>query len=122
MYARPAPTLSAQSIAQLQAYPWPGNARELENCMHRAFLMAVDHMIQPEHLCLDASTAPGISETTDDAVQAGVSIRDMERSLIEKTLVHVQGNRTEAAQLLDISIRTLRNKLHTYGSGMALAG
>jgi len=122
MYARPAPTLSAQSIAQLQAYPWPGNARELENCMHRAFLMAVDHMIQPEHLCLDASTAPGISETTDDAVQAGVSIRDMERSLIEKTLVHVQGNRTEAAQLLGISIRTLRNKLHTYGSGMALAG
>jgi len=122
MYARPAPKLSKPAMAQLQSYPWPGNARELENCMHRAFLMAVDSVIEPEHLCLDAATAPGISDTQNNAVQAGVSIRDMERSLIEKTLVHVQGNRTEAAQLLGISIRTLRNKLHTYGSGMALAG
>ncbi len=122
MYGRAAPKLSPQAIAQLQAYPWPGNARELENCMHRAFLMAVDDNIRPEHLCLDASTAPGVSDAQNDAVQAGVSIRDMERSLIEKTLIHVQGNRTEAAQLLGISIRTLRNKLHTYDSGMAFAG
>jgi len=122
MYARPAPKLSSQAIAQLQSYPWPGNARELENCMHRAFLMAVDDHIRPEHLCLDASTAPGVSDEPDHAVQAGVSIRDMERTLIEKTLIHVQGNRTEAAQLLGISIRTLRNKLHTYDSGMAFAG
>ncbi|MBL4775045.1 MAG: sigma-54-dependent Fis family transcriptional regulator, partial [Mariprofundus sp.] len=122
MYARPAPKLSPQAIEQLQHYPWPGNARELENCMHRAFLMAVDAVIQPEHLFLDAVTTAGLVEAQDDTVQAGVSIRDMERTLIEKTLVHVQGNRTEAAQLLGISIRTLRNKLHTYGSGMALAG
>jgi DNA-binding NtrC family response regulator len=122
MYARPAPKLSSQAITQLQSYPWPGNARELENCMHRAFLMAVDDHIRPEHLCLDASTAPGVSDEPDHAVQAGVSIRDMERTLIEKTLIHVQGNRTEAAQLLGISIRTLRNKLHTYDSGMAFAG
>jgi len=122
MYGKAAPKLSSQAIDQLQRYPWPGNARELENCMHRAFLMAVDDLIRPEHLCLDAATAPGISDEQDNAVQAGVSIRDMERSLIEKTLVHVQGNRTEAAQLLGISIRTLRNKLHTYDSGMAFAG
>ncbi len=122
MYGRAAPKLSSQAINQLHSYPWPGNARELENCMHRAFLMAVDDIIRPEHLCLDAATAPGIPDEQNDAVQAGVSIRDMERTLIEKTLVHVQGNRTEAAQLLGISIRTLRNKLHTYDSGMAFAG
>ena len=122
MYARPAPKLSAQALEQLQRYPWPGNARELENCMHRAFLMAVDDIIRPEHLCLDETTAPDLSHEQNDAVQAGLSIRDMERTLIEKTLVHVQGNRTEAAQLLGISIRTLRNKLHTYDSGMAFAG
>ncbi|MDQ6998853.1 MAG: sigma-54 dependent transcriptional regulator [Mariprofundus sp.] len=122
MYSRPAPALSPQAIDQLQRYAWPGNARELENCMHRAFLMAVDELIIPEHLCLDDPMAANMAHEQGDAVQAGVSIRDMERTLIEKTLVHVQGNRTEAAQLLGISIRTLRNKLHTYDSGMAFAG
>ncbi len=122
MYGRPAPKLSAQAIDQLQRYAWPGNARELENCMHRAFLMAVDAIIHPEHLCLDDVMASDITHEQNNAVHAGLSIRDMERTLIEKTLVHVQGNRTEAAQLLGISIRTLRNKLHTYDSGMAFAG
>jgi len=122
MYERPAPELGAEASACLERYPWPGNARELENCMHRAFLMAVDDSIRPEHLCLDSTlTPPPDDEQGADTVQAGVSIRDMERALIEKTLVHVQGNRTEAAHLLGISIRTLRNKLHGYGSGMALA-
>jgi len=122
MYRRPAPELSPESGAFLERYPWPGNARELENCMHRAFLMAVDESIRPEHLCLDALVMPPADdEPGADAVQAGISIRDMERALIEKTLVHVQGNRTEAAQLLGISIRTLRNKLHGYEAGMALA-
>ncbi len=122
MYQRPAPQLSPESCVCLERYPWPGNARELENCMHRAFLMAIDDAIRPEHLCLDSAIPlHSHDEPETDAVQAGVSIRDMERALIEKTLVHVQGNRTEAAQLLGISIRTLRNKLHGYESGMALA-
>jgi len=122
MYQRPAPALSPESCTCLERYPWPGNARELENCMHRAFLMAIDEAIRPEHLCLDSSIPlQANDEPAAGAVQAGVSIRDMERALIEKTLVHVQGNRTEAAQLLGISIRTLRNKLHGYESGMELA-
>jgi len=123
MYQRPAPKLSSEACGLLDRHPWPGNARELENCMHRAFLMAIDDAICPEHLCLDSDIEPpqANGEPGSDAVQAGVSIRDMERALIEKTLVHVQGNRTEAAQLLGISIRTLRNKLHGYESGMALA-
>ncbi|MFQ5519009.1 MAG: sigma-54 interaction domain-containing protein [Mariprofundus sp.] len=123
MYGRCAPELSSQAVRQLEQHVWPGNARELENCMHRAFLMAMDEHIQPEHLCLDASAMPVPEDDKQSgAVEAGISIRDMERTLIEKTLVHVQGNRTEAAQLLGISIRTLRNKLHTYESGMSLAG
>jgi len=121
MYGRPAPSLTPAAIQQMESYAWPGNARELENCMHRAFLMAVDHSIEPSHLCLDMSPSAQ-QETHDDTVQAGISIRDMERALIEKTLIHVQGNRTEAAELLGISIRTLRNKLHTYESGTVLAG
>jgi len=122
MYRRAAPSLSPQAVESMQRYPWPGNARELENCMHRAFLMAVDDAIRPDHLCLDSAPPLQAEDTSEqDTVQAGVSIRDMERALIEKTLVHVQGNRTEAAQLLGISIRTLRNKLHGYESGMTLA-
>ncbi|OIO67411.1 MAG: transcriptional regulator [Zetaproteobacteria bacterium CG1_02_53_45] len=123
MYHRPPPQLSQQAINQLVAHPWPGNARELENCMHRAYLMSTDNSVQPEHLSLDYVPAhlEGAGEQSGAAVQAGVSIRDMERALIEKTLVHVQGNRTEAAELLGISIRTLRNKLHGYESGMSLA-
>jgi len=122
MYCRPAPKLSLEATNHLEHYPWPGNARELENCMHRAFLMAVEDVIRPEHLCLEPTVAPHADhDQHENTVQAGVSIRDMERALIEKTLVHVQGNRTEAAQLLGISIRTLRNKLHGYESGMTLA-
>jgi len=124
MYHRQAPKLSQQAINHLVAHPWPGNARELENCMHRAYLMAMDGQISAEHLALDfvPESFATDNDPSSDAVQAGVSIRDMERTLIEKTLVHVQGNRTEAAELLGISIRTLRNKLHGYESGMSLAG
>ncbi|MDQ6991872.1 MAG: sigma-54 dependent transcriptional regulator [Mariprofundus sp.] len=123
MYKRPAPSLSNEAADRLQHYPWPGNARELENCMHRAFLMAIDEQIKAEHLCLEMLSPQSATDMQQngDAVEAGVTIRDMERVLIEKTLVHVKGNRTEAAELLGISIRTLRNKLHTYESGMSLA-
>ena len=123
MYGRPAPEITTEAIKQMERYPWPGNARELENCMHRAFLMAVDDAIRPEHLCLDNAIipTPENGSAAADGLEAGLSIRDMERTLIEKTLRHVQGNRTEAAQLLGISIRTLRNKLHAYESGMTVA-
>lgn len=124
MYRRAAPALSPEAIHTLQSYPWPGNARELENCMHRAFLMAMDDAIRPDHLCLDnlSPQAAADIQQSGPGVEPGVSIRDMERALIEKTLIHVKGNRTEAAQLLGISIRTLRNKLQIYESGMSLAG
>ncbi len=121
MYKRPAPEVTADAADQLTAFPWPGNARELENCMHRAFLMSVNDAIRPQHLSLDP-VAPEHEKQAGADLKAGVSIRDMERSLIEKTLLHVQGNRTEAALLLGISIRTLRNKLHAYESGMSFAG
>ena len=123
MYHKPAPKVTGPTVHHLTTHPWPGNARELENCMHRAFLMAEGDTIHPEHLFLeDAPQMDAESSNGSDALQAGISIRDMERALIEKTLVHVQGNRTEAAQLLGISIRTLRNKLNEYGAGMPLAG
>jgi len=125
MYGKAAPQVDVTSVAALAGHNWPGNVRELENCMHRAFLMAVDGKIMPEHLGLAASPQLSVAGEqhgeTGGGIQAGMSIRDMERALIEQTLEHVKGNRTEAANLLGISIRTLRNKLKDYESGTAFA-
>jgi len=126
MYGTPAPLVSQQACDSMARYTWPGNVRELENCMHRAFLMSANKTIQSNHLGLNPSGAIA-SKTSkkqsnhEPEVRAGMSIRDMERVLIEQTLEHVRGNRTEAAKLLGISIRTLRNKLNEYGSGTAVA-
>jgi len=117
MYHKPSPTLHDSALKALMLHAWEGNVRELENCMHRAFLMAMKGQILPQHLGLDGlSTASSQNLTSNQPldVQAGMSIRNMERALIEQTLQHVQNNRTEAAKLLGISIRTLRNKLKEY--------
>ncbi len=121
MYHKPAPILADDVLPYLQTHAWQGNVRELENCMHRAFLMSLDGYIRLEHLGFTATSQPSSHESSGVDVQAGMSIRDMERALIEQTLEHVQGNRTEAAKLLGISIRTLRNKLKDYHSGMSIA-
>jgi len=121
MYHKPAPKLAADVLPHLQAHAWQGNVRELENCMHRAFLMSLDGHIHREHLGFMPVSTASKQENSAVDVQAGMSIRDMERALIEQTLEHVQGNRTEAAKLLGISIRTLRNKLKDYHSGMSIA-
>ena len=121
MYHKPAPHFYKGVIEALSAHAWAGNVRELENCMHRAFLMSVDGSIHIEHLGFVPASLQAADHTADLNMRAGMSIRDMERALIEQTLEHVQGNRTEAAKLLGISIRTLRNKLNDYQSGMAFA-
>ncbi len=126
MYGTPAPQFSRDASDAMARYTWPGNVRELENCMHRAFLMSAGKVIERSHLGLNpsgaiASKASNNQHHHETAVKAGMSIRDMERVLIEQTLEHVRGNRTEAAKLLGISIRTLRNKLNEYGSGTAIA-
>lgn len=126
MYGKPVPEIGDAAVSALGTHRWPGNVRELENCMHRAFLVSGSGRILPEHLGLVHEMSPssdGAADTGNAApeVKAGMSIRDMERALIEKTVVHVKGNRQEAAKLLGISIRTLRNKLHEYESGTEFA-
>jgi DNA-binding NtrC family response regulator len=77
--------------------------------------------ILPDHLGLVQIPQSAGQQERGPAIRTGMSIRDMERALIEQTLEHVKGNRTEAANLLGISIRTLRNKLKDYGSGTSFA-
>ncbi|MBV9076863.1 MAG: sigma-54-dependent Fis family transcriptional regulator [Methylobacteriaceae bacterium] len=103
---------------------WRGNVRELENAMHRAVLLApgdtidVDAIRTPDGEALDAapSEASRAAETAEAVTRAlvGRTVADVERDLILDTLDHCLGNRTHAARILGISIRTLRNKLSEY--------
>ncbi len=121
----------------LLSHPWRGNVRELENTIHRAVLLANGNEIGPEAIRLPDGSLVGNVRATDlpGAVQSAVesaaiatrglvgrTVADVERDLILDTLDHCLGNRTHAANILGISIRTLRNKLREYsGAGLAIA-
>lgn len=123
--------LAAETEKALLGRPWKGNVRELENVIERAVLLADGPLVLPEHIASDGletsdavSTAlPALASSNEfarrspesvGAASPPVSIWEMERELILRTLERVQGNRTHAARILDISIRTLRNKLREY--------
>ena len=129
--------ISAQALGLLQVHHWRGNVRELENTMHRAVLLARGNQIEPEAIMLSGQGfAPEKSLPANIAVSVaagrtlagqgpgslvGRTVADVERDLIIDTLSHCLGNRTHAANILGISIRTLRNKLKQYGdSGTSL--
>ena len=107
----PMKDLSAAAEKALLAYPWPGNVRELENTMHRAVLMSAGEEIDTEAVMLPETRSQD-PETAPSAV--GQTVAGMERRLIIDTLKSTLGNRTAAANILGISIRTLRNKLKQY--------
>jgi two-component system, response regulator FlrC len=125
--------LSPEARAQLIANRWPGNVRELENAMHRAVLIAASDAIGPEAIIApdgarleEQRAAPAVAHATFAAeavtrALVGRTVADVERDLILETLKHCLGNRTHAANILGISIRTLRNKLNEYaGDGMPI--
>lgn len=108
---RPRP-LSGSALHELSLRDWPGNVRELENLMERIVLCGETLDREPQQG--SSASLPMAGAETLDALPVGTSMKEMERFLIVKTLNHVQENRTEAARLLGISIRTLRNKLREY--------
>ncbi len=130
--------LSPEARALLHDYHWPGNVRELENTMHRAVLLNMEESIQPDALLLhdytpsaDFSSAQTTSTVIDEAADSAVPTEDnsanpligrtvesVEKDLILNTLDHCLGNRTHAANILGISIRTLRNKLKLYNESL----
>src|SRR5580700_455910 len=120
--------LSADARRALTLNRWPGNVRELENTMHRAVLMASGEEIGPEAILTPDGTridqqknAPAVAHAAFAAEQVsrglvGRTVAEVERDLILETLKHCLGNRTHAANVLGISIRTLRNKLNEYSA------
>ena len=119
----PVRPLSETAKSALNAHAWPGNVRELENTMHRAVLLASGEEISPEAIMLTPSSAtPGTAPVATgtapgEGIPSGLvgrTVSEVERELIIDTLQHCLGNRTHAANILGISIRTLRNKLKQY--------
>jgi DNA-binding NtrC family response regulator len=108
--------LTKAALARLEAYTWPGNVRELENCLHRAVLLCGGTSIDADAIRLPTS---GQAAEGGDAGLVGRTVADVERTLILDTLDHTRGNRTQAAAILGISIRTLRNRLHEYADAGA---
>src|ERR1700754_1332044 len=125
----PVRPISADARRVLTTNRWQGNVRELENTLHRAVLMATgdeigaEAILSPDGDRLDlAKTVPAVAHATFAAEQVtralvGRTVADVERDLILETLKHCLGNRTHAANILGISIRTLRNKLNEYADG-----
>lgn len=116
--------LSKSALSLLRSMNWPGNIRELENIIARGVLLAQGPEVEAADLFLEeavppASSSPNPASKNNDEL---MTIREMERGLIEKALTWTDGNRTHAAKILGISVRTLRNKLAEYKSLNLAAG
>jgi two-component system response regulator FlrC len=98
----------------LSRHEWKGNVRELENRVERAVLLAEGDVILPRHLGLPPRLDVRTGAPPAGVFRPGTTVWEMERQLIMGTLTEVNQNRTRAAELLGISIRTLRNKLREY--------
>lgn len=104
-------------VERLEAHTWPGNVRELANCVRRAVALAPGSEIDAGALD-DAEWNAGAalsSATVDGRLRPGVSLGEMERKLFALTLESTGGNRSRAAEILGVSLRTVRNKVRSYG-------
>ena len=108
--SKPVKEISSEALSWMMEYDWPGNVRELENAVERAVIISTGEEITQKDIVLPQMT--GAKESADFGEI--LPIREMEKRLILKALEKTHGRRTEAARLLGISVRTLRNKLARY--------
>lgn len=116
---KPKKQLNPNAKKKLLSYHWPGNIRELANIVERTVVMDFDKNIEPEHLLIEAipakKTAPeSLQEGSRKDLPVGITLEALEKQFIEQTLCAQNQNRTKTAEVLGISIRTLRNKLQEY--------
>jgi two-component system response regulator AtoC len=109
---KPIKRLSADAKQKLIHYHWPGNIRELANVIERSVVMNATDVLEAHHIYVELACS--IKEAPSYAFPTGMTIAALEKRLILETLVKEKNNRTRAAQVLGISLRTLRNKLQVY--------
>ena len=130
-YGRGGLMLNPDAVERLRRHSWPGNVRELENTIQRAAALSTGSVIEASNIFIfdDAEPVEECSSPDDDARKlsssvseeekfslcSGMTMREMEKRLICRTLADTGGNRTHAARSLGISLRTLRNKLNEFG-------
>lgn len=105
--------LTSKAIEKLASYNWPGNIQELRNIMERTYILAEDRYVDEEHL-----PRLVVEEVQEEVVVEDFSemtLHDLEKMHICRTLDHLEGNKTRAAKVLGITVKTLYNKLHSYG-------
>jgi two-component system response regulator HydG len=107
--------IAGKAMDLLMRYDWPGNIRELENCVERAVILARGEIIAPADLPPIIQALSKDREIQGLNLPSGISIQEVEKALILKTLEDTGGNRTRAAEILGINRRTLQNKLKEYG-------
>jgi DNA-binding NtrC family response regulator len=101
-------------------YSWPGNVREMRNTLERAVIVCDSAMIETKHLPPNFGQArPAIDDGDSVRVGVGTTVGEAERLLILKTLTSTGNNKTRAAEMLGISLKTLHNKMKEYGSAAA---
>lgn len=104
--------LASDTVTLIDQHNWPGNVRELKHAIERAYILA-DNIIQPEHLLLELSKADENASCLSE-VPCGVPLEELEKAAILNTLAQNAGNKTDTAQQLGISVKTLYNKLEKY--------
>jgi two-component system response regulator HydG len=102
---------SDRARTKLRSHRWPGNVRELENAIERAVVLCEGQLIEDEHL----PSPSGDVELSDGPPVPGATLAELEKYAILKTLEAVDGSSVRAAELLDISVRTIQYRLHQYG-------
>ncbi|HXX21532.1 MAG TPA: sigma-54 dependent transcriptional regulator [Terriglobia bacterium] len=105
--------LTEELLQRLTEFDWPGNVRELENFVRRILVLSSNSVVGVEVLG-EKEIGDKITTTAGFPAQ-GVTLRDMERQLLERTLEATGGNRTRAAEILGVSLRTVRNKIREFG-------
>jgi transcriptional regulator with PAS, ATPase and Fis domain len=119
-YGKPIAKIAPATLERMIAFPWPGNIRQLENSIEQAVVLAEEGVLTDRDLFAGdfAGTATSASAAAPDLsglFEAGLPLSEVERRHIIRTLQLTRGNRTEAARLLQISIRCLQYKLKAYG-------
>jgi DNA-binding NtrC family response regulator len=120
--------ISPTVLETLESHNWPGNVRELRNVIERAVILAGEGVIERKHLpaFLQGAASPAAAAVVDegDAVRfaVGTTVEEAEKGLILRTLEHTNNNKTRAAEILDISLKTLHNKLKEYSGAKGDGG